>query len=116
MIHAISLTDRTRRYGRRGMGSIPVLRANKRTPITDASRNEVITNMASHDENGYSREGRQRMSLMIGTSLSETMEVASHWSSATHFIIEYRAPAAIIKVIFMLSVRFRLCNPSIFCV
>ena len=46
--------------------------------------------MASHDENGYSREGRQRMSLMIGTSLSETMEVASHWSSATHFIIEYK--------------------------
>ena len=34
------------------------------------------------------------MSLMIGTSLSETMEVASHWSSETHFIIEYRALAA----------------------
>ena len=34
------------------------------------------------------------MSLMIGTSLSETMEVASHWSSATHFIIEYRALTA----------------------
>lgn len=44
--------------------------------------------MASHDKNGYNREGRRRMSLMIGTSLSETMEVASHWSSEPYFIIE----------------------------
>ena len=80
--------DRTRRYGRWDMGSIPILRANRRLLITDASRQEVITNMASRDKNGYNREGRQRMSLMIGTSLSETMEVASHWSSETHFIIE----------------------------
>ena len=50
---------------------------------------------------------------MIGTSLSETMEVASHWSSETHFIIEYRAPTAIIRVIFMSSVRFRYCKPKI---
>lgn len=28
------------------MGSIPILRANKRLSITDASRQEVITNMA----------------------------------------------------------------------
>ena len=34
------------------------------------------------------------MSLMIGTSLSETMEVASHWSSATHFIIEYKGTSS----------------------
>ena len=108
--------DRTRRYGRWDMGSIPVLRANKRTSITDASRQEVITNMASRDKNGYNREGRQRMSLMIGTSLSEIMEVASHWSSETHFIIEYRALAATIKVIFMSSVRFRYCKPKNFAV
>ena len=80
--------DRTRRYGRWDMGSIPILRANKRTPITDPSRQEVITNMAQNSENGHRRESRRRMSLMIGTSLSETMEVASHWSSETHFIIE----------------------------
>ena len=69
------------------MGSIPILRANKRTPITDASRQEVITNMAQNSENGYRREGRQRMSLMIGTSLSETAEVASRGSSETDFLL-----------------------------
>ena len=42
--------------------------------------------MASRDKNGYNREGRQRMSLMIGTSLSEIMEVASHWSSDLFYI------------------------------
>ena len=54
---------------------------------------------------GYYKHGRtlktehivtaaQRMSLMIGTSLSETTEVASRGSSETHFIIEYRALTA----------------------
>ena len=109
--YAVSSTDRMRHYECRDRVSITLLRANKRTPITDASRQEVITNMAQNSENGYRREGRQRMSLMIGTSLSETMEVASHWSSETHFIIEYRALAATIKVIFMLLVQLQLCKP-----
>lgn len=54
----------------------------------------------------------QRMSLMIDMSLSETMEVANHRSSETDFIIEYRAPTATIKVIFMLLVRFQLSQPK----
>ena len=94
------------------MGSIPILRANKRTPITDASRQEVITNMAQNLENGHRRESHQRMSLMIGTSLSKTMEVASHWSSERLFN-ENRALAATIKVIFMSWVRFPYVHPSI---
>ena len=96
-IHAVSLSERIPRYERGGTGSIPVLRANRQILITDASRKEVITNMASHDKNGYSREGRQRMSLMINMSLSETAEVASRGSSDTDFI-EQRALAATIKV------------------
>ena len=53
---AVSLLDRIPRYERGGTGSIPVLRA--KIPIT--SRQEVYTNMASRDKNGYYREGRQR--------------------------------------------------------
>ena len=56
------------------------------------------------------------MSLMINMSLSETAEVASRGSSDTNFIIEYRAPTATIKIIFMSSVRFRYCKPKIFAV
>ena len=63
-------------------------------------------------ENGYIRDGRRRMSLMIDMSLSETAEVASRGSSDTDFIIEYRALAATIKVIFMLLVRFQLSQPK----
>ena len=44
--YAVSLMDRMRHYECRDRVSITLLRANRQLLITDASRQEVITNMA----------------------------------------------------------------------